>query len=103
MVGEVFGGGVCVLRAVMARGFRVWSAFGGAFGYGLALRVSLVYRDARFVQDCCGIARSCVSAVWNCRAPGQWVGSRRVGRPWWLTSRPGKAMSRVRMVRVTVS
>jgi diguanylate cyclase (GGDEF)-like protein len=36
MVGEAFGGGVCVLRVAMAGGFRVWSAFRGAFGYSSA-------------------------------------------------------------------
>jgi hypothetical protein len=42
VLGEAFCGGVCVSRAVKARGFRVWSAFGGAFGYGFAPSLSLV-------------------------------------------------------------
>jgi hypothetical protein len=70
----------------------------------LRLVVARFLIDGRLgVQASCGIARSRVSAVRNWSAHGHRVGSRSVCWPLRLTSRPGSAMSRVRIVRATVS
>ena len=86
-----------------------WRARAGAgVVLGWAVSARSVVRCAGPRARCQPLAAGCrsrraLSAVTNWSAQGQLVGMRKVGRPERLTSRAGRARSRVRMLRVTMS